>query len=54
MHAHGQLISNNLCYVKMLQLEFQMMSFDKTKPTQKNYSISTFSNLIIAKTVAQE
>jgi hypothetical protein len=35
MHAHGQLISHNLCCVKMLQLGFQMMSFDKTKPMQK-------------------
>jgi hypothetical protein len=28
-----------------------MMSFDKTKPMQKNYSNSTFRDLIIAKTV---
>jgi hypothetical protein len=54
MHAHGQLISLNLCCVKMLQLGFQVMSFDKTKPMKKNYSISIFRILVIAKTMAQE
>jgi hypothetical protein len=38
----------------MLQLGFQMMSFDKTKPMQNELLKNTFRNLIIAKTVAQE